>query len=131
MKNAKIFKLIRVLMLLPCLVFLVNCSKSSDKNRNNGCYVNQYGQQICNNGGIGGGIWQNGQCYLNGQPVAPTYCQNNGGGYGQMCDGVYFSPQHGQSVCCGSACMQWYGQYGNCSGLQLVNQMTGQMVFCQ
>ncbi len=136
MKNTKIFKLVRVLMLLPCLVFLVNCSKSSDKNNNrNQCYTNHMGQYVCNNGLNSGYRWNGQYCVdQNNQPVNIPYQQCIGGGgvggHGQVCEGVYFSPQHNQSVCCGQACMQWYGQYGNCSGLQLINQMN-QQVFCQ
>lgn len=126
-------KFLKVLVLLPCLVFLVNCSKSSDKkaSTNNNCYnqngSNTYYQQNCNN--QNGGYYMSGnQCYSQtGQIVPITNCQN-GGGSGGMCDGIYW--YQGQQVCCGQTCVQQYGFYGNCSGYTLINQ-SGQTVRCQ
>lgn len=142
MKKASLLRLARVLMLLPCLIFLVNCSKSSkDNNNNNQCYTNSYGQYVCNNNGYNTGYrWNGSQCLnQNNQPVNVPYqqCMSGSGYYGGngnyggngSCDGIYYSQQYGQNVCCGSACLQYHNQYGNCSGLVLTNQ-NGQQQTC-
>lgn len=135
MKKTTLMNLFKVLMLAPCLVFLVNCSKSSKSNNNNCTYQNGYyyqnGQQVSycqsngyNNGGYGGGYIQNGQCYMNGQIVSMQYCQTNGGYYGgqtQVCHGYYM--YQGYWVTCDSTTR-------NCAGATLQNQY-GQTVYCQ
>jgi hypothetical protein len=108
--------LIKVLVMIPCLLFLVNCSKSSKGNNNANCYQqSQYGQTFynpaCNN--VNGGM--------------PGYPPN--GGYGQACNGMNYYYQ-GQQVCCGTVCIQTFGYAGNCAGYTLQTQ-SGQTVRCQ
>ena len=97
MKN-QLLKLSKVLLLIPCLLFLVNCSKSSkDKNTNNAqCYQNQYGQP---QGQYGYGYNQ-GSTYYN--PNCNTGQYGNGGyvngGSTQQCLGTYW--YQGQPVLC-------------------------------
>lgn len=95
--------------MIPCLLFLVNCSKSSKNNNNANCYQQQSGY--------------GGQTYYN------PACNNiNGGaypgstnGYGQICNGIYI--YQGQQVQC-------FSQTRNCAGYTLQTQ-SGQMVVCQ
>lgn len=96
--------LLKILVMIPCLIFLVNCSKSSKSNNAN-CYQQAgYGQTYynpaCNN--------------VNGYPGYPN-------GTGQVCNGIYI--YQGQMVQC-------YAQTRNCAGYTLQTQ-SGQTVVCQ
>ena len=131
MKNVNLLKLAKVLMMLPMLVFLVNCSKSSKNDANRG-----YGY------GNNGYYMYNGQCLSpQGQPAPMQYCQNGGignPGYGQACDGIYLgyynqNPQqrdwtipNGQQM----IQVQCFAQTRNCAGYTLFNQQQ-QPVHCQ
>ncbi len=127
MKKTNYLKLAKVLMMLPMLVFLVNCSKSSKNEGHRGYGHQQY-------------YMANGQCYGPGNmPVQMHLCQNSGigqpgfpggGGYGQVCDGIYWYPhqqyggQMGQVMCS--------AQTRNCSGYTVFRDQYGQQpVNCQ
>lgn len=111
-------KLMKVLVLIPCLLFLVNCSKSSKNSgtNNNQCYTN-YNQQ---------GQYNNGSTYYNPNCNSPT-----GGAYptgGQVCQGTYW--YQGQPVWCeAQACSGWTLQM-NSTGPQSAPTQPGQTVRC-
>lgn len=75
--------------MIPCCLFLINCSKSSKSNNSN-CYTN-YGYN---------------QTYYNPNTCNGVY----GGGTGQICNGQYV--YQGQLVMC-------YAQTRNCAGFPL------------
>ncbi len=117
MKNYNLIRFAKVLMLLPCLLFLVNCSKSSkDSNSNNNQCYSQNNQ----------GQYGNGSTYYN------PNCNNAGNGqYGQSqsCQGIYF--YQGQPVRCDypQQCSGWTLQM-NSNGPYGALGTEGQSVRC-
>jgi hypothetical protein len=133
------------MLIFSFLVIGFGCAKKEADNNavhtytyvNGQCYDQTTGQyttmNYCGNVSNNGYIYQNGICIqtATGQQVQPTLCQFNNGGLnggglngGMQCYGQYIYIQNGitQPVQC-------TGQ--NCRGYTLIQQSTGQQVYCQ
>lgn len=102
-------QLFKVLLMIPCLVFLVNCSKSSKDSNKNNCNDNyNYGYQDPYYGGGNYNNNYNNNCNYNGG-------NGNYGNSQQRCQGLYW--YQGQPVVCESSMA--------CAGYQLQVNSTG------